>query len=439
MASRLSLKSFFSRGAKPTAGQFASLIDSFWSKDEDTIPISKITNLPTTLAGKGAAEDLQNETANRVIADAGLQAQIDKLVANGVGAPGAVGPQGESGAPGAAGVGVPIGGTPGQILAKNTNEDFDTHWVDASAGGGDYTLPIATNTVLGGVKQGSNVIITADGTLNALTGAANSNVILTVDSFLSAWNYLLGNTADITIAGDCRLDISNVPDFACGILIVRQSSTGGAKLRLPNGSRRESGFSLSTAANAVDLLAFYFDGNNYYWSMSKAFDTPTQDFPYMIWQNLINTQFDGTTLTKTNSSGWNGSAIGSKKVQLSGTGEQGRLTFDHLVVSGAMVIGFSNTVGDSSYSSIQYAFYWDSSSGYVIYESGTSKATGTLISGTTKLEIVLSDTDVKYYKNDILIYTSLMAPVFPLYVDISMNPEGSSLTNVQLSGNLIDA
>ena len=37
---------------------------------------------------------------------------------------------------GADGVGVPAGGNEGQVLAKNSNNDYDTIWVDQSGGGG---------------------------------------------------------------------------------------------------------------------------------------------------------------------------------------------------------------------------------------------------------------------------------------------------------------
>lgn len=83
MATRVALKNFFLRGAKPTAGQFASLIDSFWSKDEDSIPVSKITNLSNTLAGKAATEDLQTEATTRAAADEDLQLQINELAESG--------------------------------------------------------------------------------------------------------------------------------------------------------------------------------------------------------------------------------------------------------------------------------------------------------------------------------------------------------------------
>lgn len=42
--------------------------------------------------------------------------------------------------------GVPAGGTAGQVLAKKTNADGDTEWVDQSGGGGDF-LPLAGGTM----------------------------------------------------------------------------------------------------------------------------------------------------------------------------------------------------------------------------------------------------------------------------------------------------
>lgn len=49
------------------------------------------------------------------------------------GLPGEPGPKGESGTPG---VGVPAGGTTGQMLTKTTDNDYDTGWADSGGGGG---------------------------------------------------------------------------------------------------------------------------------------------------------------------------------------------------------------------------------------------------------------------------------------------------------------
>lgn len=42
------------------------------------------------------------------------------------------------------------------------------------ATGGSYTLPVATSTILGGVKQGANVTIAPDGTISASGGGSGS-------------------------------------------------------------------------------------------------------------------------------------------------------------------------------------------------------------------------------------------------------------------------
>lgn len=52
------------------------------------------------------------------------------------GATGATGPKGDKGDPGD---GVPVGGSTGQILAKNSGADGDTVWIDAPSGGGSVT------------------------------------------------------------------------------------------------------------------------------------------------------------------------------------------------------------------------------------------------------------------------------------------------------------
>lgn len=55
------------------------------------------------------------------------------------------GPKGDTGATGPAGVGIATGGTTGQVLAKKSNSDYDTEWVDQEGGGG-ASLPTGGTT-----------------------------------------------------------------------------------------------------------------------------------------------------------------------------------------------------------------------------------------------------------------------------------------------------
>lgn len=56
---RNALKSWFQRGLKPLAVQFADWIDSFWHKNE-SIPISSVGNLTNTLNNKANTEVVDN-------------------------------------------------------------------------------------------------------------------------------------------------------------------------------------------------------------------------------------------------------------------------------------------------------------------------------------------------------------------------------------------
>lgn len=61
------------------------------------------------------------------------------------GATGATGTTGPQGDPGVDGVGVPVGGTAGQVLKKNSATDHDTSWQNESGGGGSGDLLAANN------------------------------------------------------------------------------------------------------------------------------------------------------------------------------------------------------------------------------------------------------------------------------------------------------
>ena len=83
---------------------------------------------------------------------------------------GATGATGSTGATGAAGVGVPVGGTTGQALTKNSGTDYDTHW---STVGGTETLPVTIIDAKGDLIAG-----TAADTAARLAVGTNGTVLL---------------------------------------------------------------------------------------------------------------------------------------------------------------------------------------------------------------------------------------------------------------------
>ena len=78
---------------------------------------------------------------------------------------GPAGPEGQQGPKGDPGEGVPSGGTTGQVLAKKTNADYDTEWVDQTGGGGGGVV-IEVKNFLSPVKitkEGSQYYLSLEG------------------------------------------------------------------------------------------------------------------------------------------------------------------------------------------------------------------------------------------------------------------------------------
>jgi hypothetical protein len=72
---------------------------------------------------------------------------VIRVDSGGSGGGGGTGPPGP---PGADGVGVPAGGTTGQVLAKNSGSDYDTSWQTPPGGGaGGSWLPLTTTNSSG--------------------------------------------------------------------------------------------------------------------------------------------------------------------------------------------------------------------------------------------------------------------------------------------------
>jgi hypothetical protein len=79
------------------------------------------------------------------------------------------------------------------------------------------------------------------------------------------------NNAHVTLGGNRTLDITGEVDGATGLLIVKQDATGGRSLILPGSSLviNDGGgvVALSTGANEIDVLTWYYDGTNFFWTM----------------------------------------------------------------------------------------------------------------------------------------------------------------------------
>jgi hypothetical protein len=136
------------------------------------------------------------------------------------------------------------------------------------------------------------------------------------------------------------------------------------------------------------------------------------------------------TLVKTAAAGWGNAGAVSAKTLPSGSG------FVETTIGETTtyrMFGLSNGNSSQSWQDIDYAFYPTAGGALQIYERGVGRGTfGTYAAG-DKLRVAVVGGVVRYYRNGVLLYTSPMAPVFPLLVDTALYDTGATLGEVVIS------
>jgi hypothetical protein len=114
----------------------------------DTLAADEVNDMVAAINSKPDAGTPGPQGPDGAAGAAGAQG-----AAGAAGAAGAQGPQGPAGAAGTNGVGVPAGGTTGQVLAKVNNTDYNAQWETPSGGGG-----VTANTDFYNVKTGYGAV-----------------------------------------------------------------------------------------------------------------------------------------------------------------------------------------------------------------------------------------------------------------------------------------
>jgi RHS repeat-associated protein len=149
------------------------------------------------------------------------------------------------------------------------------------------------------------------------------------------------------------------------------------------------------------------------------------------WTNAVGVSMSGNSLTKTDSDGWNAGAVSTQTIS-SGDGYV-ELTASETTT--ARMIGLGNGDSNQSYTDIEYAFKLGGGGNLDVWEAGNVIGwVGTYAAGDL-LRVAVEGGVVKYRKNGTLLYTSTVAPTYPLLVDTSLYYNGSTLNNVVISGS----
>lgn len=97
------------------------------------------------------------------------------------------GMQGEKGEKGNPGEGIPTGGTSGQVLAKNTNDDYDTHWINLPTTGGGSSVTIDNTLTQSGTAADAKA--TGDAIKAATHTHSNKDVLDSITGIVTKEKY----------------------------------------------------------------------------------------------------------------------------------------------------------------------------------------------------------------------------------------------------------
>jgi hypothetical protein len=151
----------------------------------------------------------------------------------------------------------------------------------------------------------------------------------------------------------------------------------------------------------------------------------------VAWTGAVGVSVSGSSLTKTAASAWgNGGAASTKSIS---SGE-GWVEFTATENTSYRMLGLSNGNSSANYDDVDFAIYPCMSGQLQVYEKGSFRGSfGTYAPG-DKLKVAVVGGVVKYMKNGTVVYTSGMAPVYPLLVDSALYSNGATVTSAAIGG-----
>ena len=171
-------------------------------------------------------------------------------------------------------------GTEGQILSKSASGAV---WADPATGGISAVVNDAAPQLGGNLDVNAfSIVSVAGGDINIIPGTGGRLVLSNI-RYNEGTPYPVeffdplvvdasdGNVQEVTLTGNTTLNsLSNPVAGQSLTLIIKQDATGSRTLsstmKFAGGEK-----TLSTAANAVDILSVFFDGTNYWASLGKDF------------------------------------------------------------------------------------------------------------------------------------------------------------------------
>lgn len=177
--------------------------------------------------------------------------------------------------------------------------------------------------------------------------------------------------------------------------------------------------------------------SNLYDFTGKVLKTKTTQVDnYVTWKDMVGATVVDHSLVKTGTAAaWDAGAV---SVQQIAANADGWLEFTATETNLNRMIGFSDQNTSNHHNTIDFAIYLSAGRSLYIYENGTSKATFlTSYNMGDMLRIERTAGVVRYYRNDILLYTSLVNSTTLLMADVSLYLPNAAATEVRIAGSTV--
>ena len=152
----------------------------------------------------------------------------------------------------------------------------------------------------------------------------------------------------------------------------------------------------------------------------------------VTWKDVVGARYEGNKLFKTlTDASWGTS--GAASVQQLAAGQNGWLEVTASETTTPRMVGLSDVNTNANYNTIDFALYQAAAGALLVYENGTSRGQfGTYAPGDI-LKIDRTGSTIRYYRNNVLIYTSPTASSSILIADAALHAQAATIVSVRTS------
>jgi Abnormal spindle-like microcephaly-assoc'd, ASPM-SPD-2-Hydin len=150
----------------------------------------------------------------------------------------------------------------------------------------------------------------------------------------------------------------------------------------------------------------------------------------VTWTSAGGVTVSGHTLTKSAPIAWGNAGAISTKSLVAGDGYVEHTAQE---TNTNRMIGLSRGNTNNNFDDIDFAFYTLADGTLQVCEKGALRGSFGAYASGDMLRVVVIGGVVRYYRNGTLLYTSPMAPVYPLIVDTALHTPGAALSTVMIS------